>query len=414
MKENIKEGTKDVQEKRTIFVRNISYDTKEDDLKEAFSKYGEIKYCKLCYDRDFERPKGTAFIQFVDADGALNACGESNILEIDSRKIQIDLAISRKQINDIIVDKKTKIPEDRRNITLAKEGFIDPKTSEGQRLSKSDLNMRAKIEAANSAKLKLLHYFVSTTRLSVHNLPVKCTDSELKKVFLNVFKDDKDARIVECRIMRDLKRVNSEGIAKSRGYGFVQFTKFEHARKALHLINNNPNVFDDKKTRLIVQFSIEDMRALKKKERRVEKEVHKRERNTGHGHNKTVSKPTAAKKNKKNDPQDDLDENKKREKNLLRLNILEKKLKKRKLKDAKTQDNGKPIGHTAKPATKPNNANSIDKIMQMRNNKRMKNKRKRENLNRKLNSQKGDKVDNLIDKYIKDKNKPKQKKWYDK
>jgi nucleolar protein 4 len=406
MKQKIEQGTKDIQEKRTIFIRNISYDAKENDLREAFSKYGEIVYCKLCYDKDFERPKGTAFIQFVDADSALHACGESNILELDSRKIQIDLAISRKQINDIIVDKKTKIPEDRRNITLAKEGFIDPTSNEGKKLSKSDMSMRAKIEAANSAKLKLLHYFVSTTRLSVHNLPVKCTDSELKKIFLNVFKDDKDMRIVECRIMRDLKRVNSDGVAKSRGYGFVQFTKFEHARKALHAINNNPDVFPDKKTRLIVQFSIEDMRALKKKERRVEKEVHKREKGDHKKANTNGAKP-----NRRNRDDDNLDENKKREKNLLRLNILEKKLNKRKLVESRKQDQQQ---DKAKPDKPKMTSTHSDKIMLMRNNQRMKNKRKRQNLNRKLNMQKGDRVDNLVDKYIKGKSKPKEKKWYDK
>ena len=47
--------------------------------------------------------------------------------------------------------------------------------------------------------------------------------------------------------MRDLDRVNTSGVAKSRGYGFVNFSHHEHALKALHLLNNNPKVFGDKK-----------------------------------------------------------------------------------------------------------------------------------------------------------------------
>ena len=74
--------------------------------------------------------------------------------------------------------------------------------------------------------------------------------------------------------MRDLTRVNSEGVAKSKGYGFVQFKTHEMALKALHATNNNPDLFD-KKQRLIVQFSIEDMRALKKRQERQEKALRK-------------------------------------------------------------------------------------------------------------------------------------------
>ena len=196
------------------------------------------------------------------------------------------------------------------------------------------MDKRTKIEQQNRAKLKLLHYFVSPTRLSVHNIPVKCTDDELKKIFLSAFDETerKLVRIVECRIMRDLTRVNSEGIAKSKGFGFVEFKTFDHALKALKATNNNPNLFEDKKTRLIVQFSIEDMRALKKRERRVNK-------------NKSDLNKKFKPKSKKKRDEDELNEDekdKKKQKNLINVHLLHRKIKRKLEEDEEENKKNRP------------------------------------------------------------------------
>ena len=163
-------------------------------------------------------------------------------------------------------------------MALAKEGIVYPNSYEAEGVSKSDMMMRQKIEASNTQKLKILHYFVSPTRLSVHNIPIKCSDKQLREIFERVVAGPSSATnkwspIRECRIMRDLTRVNSEGVAKSKGYGFVEFKSHDMALKALRATNNNPDLFrsSSPNTRLIVQFSIEDMRALKKKRERFEK-----------------------------------------------------------------------------------------------------------------------------------------------
>jgi nucleolar protein 4 len=222
-----KTGTLDVQEKRTVFVRNLSFDATEDSVKEAFLKYGPIKYVKLCYDKDLERPKGTAFIQFEDNQSALNACAESDIFELDMRKLQIDMAISRTQVNDIVEEKKTSTKEtkDGRNLGLLKEGVIYPNSYEAKGISKADMLRRQKLESDNAEKLKLLHYFVSPTRLSVHNIPIKCTDEEFRDIFYKAINNaNSETRthrggIKECRVMRDLSRVNADGVGRSKGYG---------------------------------------------------------------------------------------------------------------------------------------------------------------------------------------------------
>ena len=49
--------------------------------------------------------------------------------------------------------------------------------------------------------------------------------------------------------MRDMKRVNSEGIGKSMGFGFVNFKEHQHALQALRATNNNPDLFGQNKVK---------------------------------------------------------------------------------------------------------------------------------------------------------------------
>ncbi len=50
----------------TIYVGNLSYRATEDDLKEAFGKYGSIKRIVLPTDRDTGRVRGFAFVEMND------------------------------------------------------------------------------------------------------------------------------------------------------------------------------------------------------------------------------------------------------------------------------------------------------------------------------------------------------------
>lgn len=51
----------------------------------------------------------------------------------------------------------------------------------------------------------------------------------------------------QAHIMRNLTDIDENGMARSRGYGFVTFTEHEHALEALRKINNNPNIFTKEK-----------------------------------------------------------------------------------------------------------------------------------------------------------------------
>ena len=45
--------------------------------------------------------------------------------------------------------------------------------------------------------------------------------------------------------------MNSKGVGRSLGYGFVEFTTHEAALAALRATNNNPKTFGEKRVRLL-------------------------------------------------------------------------------------------------------------------------------------------------------------------
>ena len=71
----------------------------------------------------------------------------------------------------------------------------------------------------------------------------------------------------QVKLMRSKDRVNSEGIGRSQGYGFVEFMSHEAALGALSYTNNNSNLFPSGK-RLVVEFAMEDSRVVKVREQR--------------------------------------------------------------------------------------------------------------------------------------------------
>ncbi|KAK3097152.1 hypothetical protein FSP39_006867 [Pinctada imbricata] len=270
----------DVDEGKTVFIRNLSYHSTEESLEDKFSQFGQMEYCKVVRDPMTDHSRGTAFVRFQSSEAAEKCVEKSNDesknggIVLDHRKLNVTIAVSRDKAKEL-KNKEKKVKVDKRNLHLVREGMIRPGTQDAQGLTKDDLLRRGKLEKVKRQKLKNPNIFVSTTRLSVHNLPVSVDEKQLRKVFLKAA-EDKKAVINECRIMRDIERVNAEGVGKSRGFGFVNFTDHQHALQALKGANNNPDLFTEKR-RLIVEFSLENKAALEAKEKRLERQQARRE-----------------------------------------------------------------------------------------------------------------------------------------
>lgn len=75
-----------------VFVGGISWNTDEDILRDAFSKFGEVAEAKVITDRDTGRSRGFGFVTFSDDDGVSKAIEEMDGTELDGRNIKVSEA----------------------------------------------------------------------------------------------------------------------------------------------------------------------------------------------------------------------------------------------------------------------------------------------------------------------------------
>ncbi|XP_032762743.1 RNA-binding protein 28 [Rattus rattus] len=269
----------DVTEGKTVFIRNLSFDSEEEALGEVLQQFGDLKYVRIVLHPDTEHSKGCVFAQFVTQEAAQKCLAaaspetEGSGLKLDGRQLKVDLAVTRDEAAKLQT-KKVKKPTGTRNLYLAREGLIRAGTKAAEGVSAADMAKRERFELLKHQKLKNQNIFVSQTRLCLHNLPKSVDDKQLRKLLLQATGGEKGVRIKECRVMRDLKAVHGKMKGQSLGYAFVEFQKHEHALRALRHFNNNPETFGPQK-RPIVEFSLEDRRKLKVKELRIQRSLQK-------------------------------------------------------------------------------------------------------------------------------------------
>ncbi|XP_055333954.1 RNA-binding protein 28-like [Paramacrobiotus metropolitanus] len=262
----------DVDEGRTVFVRNLPFDLTDNGLRDVFKHFGRVQLALHCVHKDSGYPRGSGFVQFYKKEHADLCLSEANagdgVLAGD-RKLEICLAETPKARRKAERLRSEKPKKDNRNLYLLKLGKLDDESEESQPMSQNDARKRSALDNKKQDTLKNLNMFVSPTRLSVHNIPKNVSDKQLKRLFTKAanlpFRS-----IKKCRIMRDMQNLDGEGNGKSRGFGFVEFGAPEDALKALQAVNNNPDIFSNEK-RPIVEFSIENKAALLKQEKRLER-----------------------------------------------------------------------------------------------------------------------------------------------
>ncbi|TFK00871.1 actin-binding Rho-activating protein-like [Platysternon megacephalum] len=269
----------DVAEGRTVFIRNLAFDTEEEELGEMLEQFGDLKYVRIVLHPDTEHSRGCAFAQFTTQEAAqkcLEAAQDDNEgggLRLGGRRLHLDLAVSRDEAQKLRAQ-KVKKPTGTRNLYLAREGLIRAGTQAAEGVSTTDMAKRARFEELKRQKLKDQNIFVSRTRLCIHNLPKALDDRQLRPLLLRAAGGGPGLRIKECRVMRNLTAPAGKGRGQSLGYAFVEFETHEHALAALRHTNNNPQLFGPHK-RPIVEFSLEDRRKLKLKEQRAQHSLQK-------------------------------------------------------------------------------------------------------------------------------------------
>ena len=83
-----------------LFIRGINYKSEEDDIKNTFSKYGEIVFCKILRDKETNKSKGLGFVKFQEKSQAYNAMKDSDNIECQGRKLKINYSINKNNNRD--------------------------------------------------------------------------------------------------------------------------------------------------------------------------------------------------------------------------------------------------------------------------------------------------------------------------
>ncbi|ETI54536.1 hypothetical protein F441_02631 [Phytophthora nicotianae CJ01A1] len=338
-----KEDT-EAQRERTLFIRNLSFQTSEDGLREFFQTFGAVQYARVVYDKGSGLSKGVGFVRFKSADVAAEvlkrgeqpqtddkkkhkkdkkkdkvftlsalADGGDDALTLDGRQLILSRAVSKtdaEHLADSNARERRRL--DKRNLYLAYEGTLNVNKMADAELELPKMDIDKRRRAIREKKLKLQNpmYFVSPMRLSVRNLSTTLDDRKLKKLFHeaasagvragNVDRTEiklellpKGNPLVKVRMAKVVRDMESAKVGKeprSRGYGFVEFSEHLHALAALRILNNNPKYTsyaagrvpasgapDSSKSRLIVEFALENHGKLKLREKRAADAAKKRE-----------------------------------------------------------------------------------------------------------------------------------------
>lgn len=337
----------DAQRYRTIFIRNLSFQTTEEGLKAFFATFGAVEYARVVFDHGSGLSKGVGFVRFKDpaiADSVLargqfaaereerkkgkkgkkenqftlSALADGDALVLDGRMLSLTRAVAKADAERLATENSNeRKKKDKRNMYLAYEGTINVNklSDEELNLPKLDIEKRRRAIREKKEKLKNPMYFVSPLRLSVRNLGAAVDDKKLKEVFrdgalagmreknvdraevkpeLLLKSDAAPVKVKMAKVVRDTETAKATGKeARSRGYGFVEFAEHVHALAALRKLNNNPafahlaaGAKTDKKgaalgeserSRLIVEFALENHGKLKLREKRQQDAEKRRE-----------------------------------------------------------------------------------------------------------------------------------------
>ena len=78
-----------------IYVGNLSFDTREDELRDAFASYGAVADARVVTDRDTNRSRGFGFVEMEDDGDARAAIQGLNGSVLSGRSLTVNEARPR-------------------------------------------------------------------------------------------------------------------------------------------------------------------------------------------------------------------------------------------------------------------------------------------------------------------------------
>lgn len=189
-----------IQEKRTLFLRNLPFDATRHDVFELFSKFGYIESIYLVKDKSTGMLKGTAFVtyakpqstqralenassaaesSFVSQREAMDATSkQSSSILLRGRPVFVNLAVDRETAETFDSKEVKNISADRRNMYLQAEARVessstDPNANNANTwddLPEQDQKKRQTALKDKTTKLQSPIFFINPNRLSFRNM----------------------------------------------------------------------------------------------------------------------------------------------------------------------------------------------------------------------------------------------------
>ena len=79
-----------------IYVGNLNYRVREEDLRHVMEEYGTVDSVKIIKDRDTGRSKGFGFVEMPDDEDASKAISELNEAEFEGRQMVVKEALPKR------------------------------------------------------------------------------------------------------------------------------------------------------------------------------------------------------------------------------------------------------------------------------------------------------------------------------
>jgi len=199
-----------VAEKRTLFLRNLPFDTTRHDIFHLFARFGHIKSIYLVRNKTTGMLKGTGFLSYsesLSAEKALqhtstqsrNEDNESGPKKTDEdtnhdlvlrgRRILVDIAVDKNAASTFDLKASTS-PTDRRNIYLQTEARVESTDASARTndlnswdfLPEQDQKKRQWALKEKTTKLQSPLFFINPMRLSFRNLAKHIDEATLLEI----------------------------------------------------------------------------------------------------------------------------------------------------------------------------------------------------------------------------------------
>jgi nucleolar protein 4 len=254
----------------TVFIRNLPFTSTDETLKAHFSHFGAVRYARIVFDQETERPRGTAFVCFFNEEDAKSCVKNApksqplaptttdkkrksealtrSVLQneatdptgqytLEGRVLQVSKALSKSDATRREAEGSSKRElrdNDKRRLYLLSEGTIPRGSKLYEKLGATEINIR---EASTKQRQKLMKsnpsLHMSLTRLSIRNIPRSVTSKDLKALAREAvvgFATDVKNGLRQPLSKEELKRAAdsmkaADRLRKQQGRGIVKQAK---------------------------------------------------------------------------------------------------------------------------------------------------------------------------------------------